>query len=104
MIFFKDFDNYINEAYESRGLEDILRNKANSLKDRGITYNMLRIIYSRGIEDFSEKKKKGSSKNYAMKRVDDFLARGKSWSIYDTDMSNQAKRRRKKLLKKKKKK
>ena len=64
---------------------------------------MLRVIYSRGVEDFNDKNKKGSAKDYAMKRVNDFLAHGKSWSIYDTDMSDKVKKKQKKALKKSKK-
>lgn len=104
MIHFLQFDNYITEAYETRGLEDELRNKANMYKDKGYTYHILRLVYTRGSEEFYEKKKSGSVRNFAMKRVNDFLNKGRYWSVNDTDLADEVRKKVKKLNKKKKKK
>jgi len=101
MEFFKPFEIF-NEAYESRGLEDALNNKATSFKDQGITYHILRQVYTRGIEAF-DNKKGTSAKQFAMKRVTDFCNHGRSWTIYDTDLAAKARKNAKKLKKKKKK-
>lgn len=96
------FETFINEAYEARGLEDNLRNKASMYKDQGFTYRILRQVYSRGFEDYHEKKKSGDIRNYAMKRVLDFLNKGRVWSVHDTDLADEVRKNFKKHNKKKK--
>jgi hypothetical protein len=102
MQFFDKFEMF-NEAYESRGLEDMLKNKANSFKRHGINYRILRQVYSRGLEAFDDRKK-GNAKAFAMRRVNDFLSKGRTWSIYDTDLADKARENAKKIKTDKKKK
>jgi hypothetical protein len=97
MQYFKNYGTFIllNES----NLEFDLKSKANSYP--GVTFSILRKIYSRGLEDFDKKKGKNAEK-FAMLRVMNFLSKGKSWTILDSDLADKVRKNLKKLKKKKK--
>ena len=102
MKYFENFETF-NENYEqlSQNMEWTLKNKAESFKQQGITFAMLRKIYSRGIEAWQDNKK-GNAKTFAMNRVNNFLSKGKAGSVFDSDQAAKARKHAKKLKKKKK--
>lgn len=96
MQYLNNFEEFLNES--SSNLEFDLKAKAKSYP--GVTFSILRKIYSRGLEDFDKKKGKNAEK-IAMSRVMNFLSKGKSWTILDSDMAAKVRKNLKKLKKKK---
>ena len=95
MQYISNFDEFLNESKLEFDLKSISKSYP------GVTFSILRKIYSRGLEDFDKKKGKSAEK-FAMSRVKNFLAKGKSWTILDSDMADKVRKNLKKLKKKKK--
>lgn len=94
MKYFEKYEDFLNESK----LEFDLKSRVKSYP--GVTFSILRKIYSRGLEDFDNKKGKSAEK-FAMSRVNNFLSKGKSWSILDSDLADKVRKNLKKLKKKK---
>lgn len=109
MINLEDFSNYkINEAKQTSQVEYSLKTKLEVYKKRhpgsGLTYAILRQLYTRGYKSWAKYHPKNvNAHQWGLTRVNSFLTKGFSWKDADKDLAdkvsdNAAKQKHKKYF------